>query len=173
MSDVFLVKGIKPGKLKIDAVRLELLNELRAEGKDDEALLARTTRNWRGIKPRFETQIGLTGKDASVLVGPVGSIKAVTKWKNLDEGTGPRTIRAIRAPFLVFRLGYNRGSRPNTLDTRRPYYIGNEWRRARVVHQKGILANNWSDVVTKMRQRPYTKRMIAALNRGLEKGGWK
>jgi len=172
-NDVFLVKGIKPNKLNVDSVRLELLNELRAEGKDDKKLLERTVRNFRGKKPRFEVQIGLSGNDASVLVGPVGDTDAVEKWNRLNEGTGPRTIRARRAPYLVYRLGYNRGTRPNSLETRRSYYIGNTWRKSRSVRQRGIEATNWTGVVTKMRQKPYTRRMIGALNRGLEKGGWR
>ena len=172
MADTFLVKGIKPNKLKIDAVRLELLNELRAEGNDDKKLLERTVRNFRGRKPRFEVQIGLSGNDASVLVGPTGDVDAVEKWTRLNYGVRPHTIRAKRAPYLVFRLGYNRGTRPGTLETRRSYYVGNHWRKAKSVRHRGFEGTDWTGVVEKMRKKPYQRRMMVALNRGLEKGGW-
>ena len=108
-----LVKGLKPKKLKIDKVRLNILNALRAEGKAVKKELDKTTTTWKGAKPTFEIAIGLTGADAIVLIGPAGNKKGAQKWGWLDDGTKKNyPIVAKNAPFLVFRDG--RGFTPKT-----------------------------------------------------------
>ena len=65
-----LVKTIKPKKLAIDQVRLNILNALREEGRIIAKEFEKTTRTWKGTKPKFEVLIGLDSKDAIVVVGP-------------------------------------------------------------------------------------------------------
>lgn len=166
---VFECKAIKPSKLKVGRVRLELLNELRAEGRDVKKELERTTRNWKGVKPTFEALISLMGGGATLLVGPVGPTKGVQKWTWLEEGTRPHVIRAKRAPFLRYRLGYNPSTRPGTLTSRGSYYVGRHFRRSKVVHHPGTQARGWAPLIQKRRKRKFTKRMLAATKRGMEK----
>jgi hypothetical protein len=170
---VTLCKPIRPARLKVDAVRLELLNNDRREGKAAAKALEETVMGWKGRKPKFEVLIGLTRNDTTVVVGPTGSKETVEKWNRLDEGTrGPYPIRARRAPYLRFRIGYNAGSRPGTLRTRRSYYIGNHWRRARKVTHPGIKPRGWTDIVTKRRMPKFIKSTNKALRTGMAKGGW-
>lgn len=166
---VFEVKPIRPRRLKVAKVRMEILNALRAEGRDVKKELEKTVRNFRGARPGFESLIGLTTKEATVLTGPTGSIKAVQKWKWLDEGTRPHVIRAKRAPLLKYRLGYNPGTRPGTLTTRGSYYIGAHWRSAKIVHHPGTEAREWSLLVQQRRKKPFVKRMNTAVRVGMAK----
>ena len=169
MGVVFEVKAIRPRKLRENKVRLEILNALRAEGRVVEKELEKTVRNFRGARPGFESLIGLTTKEATVLTGPTGTVKAVQKWKWLDEGTRPHVIRAKRAPLLRYRLGYNRGTRPGTLTTRGSYYVGASWRSARLVHHPGTKPVGWSPLVQKRRKKPFIKRMNTAVRVGMAK----
>jgi hypothetical protein len=82
-----LVKGLKPAKLRVNQVRLNILNALRKEGKIVKRELEKTTATWKGAKPTFEIAIGLTGQDAIVLIGPGGNPEGAQKWVWLDEGT--------------------------------------------------------------------------------------
>jgi len=167
---VLACKPIRPRKLRVDKVRLEILNALRAEGRVVKKELEKTVRNFRGARPGFETLIGLTTKEATVLTGPTGTVKAVQKWKWLDEGTrGPYPITARRAPLLKFRLGYNPGTRPGTLTTRGSYYIGTHWRSKKTVIHPGIKARGWSALVQQRRKKPFIKRMNTAVRVGMAK----
>jgi len=170
MSITLQCKPIRPRRLKVDKVRLEILNALRAEGRDVKKELEKTARNFRGAKPKFESLIGLTGGDATVLTGPTGSTKAVQKWTWQDEGTkGPYPITARRAPLLKYRLGYNPGTRPGTLTTRGSYYVGAHWRSKKTVMHPGIKPRGWSPLVQKRRKKPFIKRMNTAVRVGMKK----
>ena len=165
----FQVKAIKPAKLKVKEVRLELLNELRKEGREEVKILRPTTDNWRGVRPDFEFEIGLTSKEALLLVGPTGSEKAVQKWVWLDEGTKKNyPIVARRAPFLRFRSGYSASTTPGSFKSRGSRTYGG-WIQKKAVIHPGIKARGWSEMLQKRRKRPYRDRMLAALRRGMEK----
>ena len=162
------VKAIKPRKLAVDKVRLELLNELRAEGRDEVRILQPTTDNWRGEKPTFEAVIGLSSTEATLIVGPVGSEKAVQKWVWLDEGTRPHPIVARRAPRLKFRTGYSASTSPGSFRSRGATVSG-PWRSPVAVQHPGTAPRGWSEMLQKQRKRPYRDRMLAAVRRGMEK----
>lgn len=171
MADVFQVKAIKPKKLKIPAVRQELEAALDGEGRASARELEKTTMGWRGRKPRFDYIYEVSGNDASLLVGPTGDQHAVNKWRWLDEGTRPHIIRARRAPFLRYRLGYIAGSRPGTLRTKRGYHTGGPglWRMSRAVRHPGTEARGWSALVQRRRKPKFIKAMNDALRRGMRK----
>jgi len=168
---VDLCMAIGPKRLNVDAVRLELLNNTRKEGTAAKKELEKTVMNW-DEKPKFEALVGLTHNDVTLIVGPSSPTKLVERWNWINEGTDPYTIRAKRAPYLNFRIGYNSGSRPDTLDTRRGYYIGNYWRRKRSVRHPGIKARGWTGIVTKRQMPKFIKSTNKALRDGMAKGGW-
>lgn len=167
MTLAFSVKGINPKKLDVTAIRTELINELKKEGKLQVSILDRTTRNWKREKPTFKYIVDISGSSVDLLVGPSGNKKGAQKWEWLDEGTEPHLISAKRAPHLRFRLGYNAATRPQWLNSRGHYYIGNWWRTASVVRHPGIQAREWSMTLQKQRKVPFRNAMLAALRRGI------
>ncbi len=157
----FVFKGIKPQKLKVDAIRLVISNELRKEGKDQVKELNKTTATWKGAKPTFETLIGLSrglGGGASVATGPSGSTEGVNKWHWLNGGTRVRWAlmsgnwKSKTKPGR-FKSGGGRG---------RVIVVG---KRRMAKPQPGIKARNWADKLQKQRKKPFTLRMIKAMQR--------
>ena len=155
----WIVKAIKPRKLAIAEIRMEILNALRAEGTVQRNLLKQTVATWEGDKPEFETLIGLDSGNASVMTGPVGSMKGVKKWNWLNEGT--RVRRAVmsrnwrsKTSPRSFRSGAGRG---------RVVFISKR------ISMPGIKAREWSKMVQEQRRRPFTARMVGAMRRGLAK----
>jgi hypothetical protein len=170
MPTVFVFKAIKPKKMKVDAIRLEILGELRKEGTVQRKELRKTTSGWRGEKPKFESLVGLGRPPggASVLTGPTGSTKAVNKWVWTDQGTRPHLIRARRAPRLRFQTGYVPSTTPKKFTSRRSRRFGPTV-RPKVVRHPGTKARGWTELLSKRRKRPFTKRMIKAMQRGATK----
>jgi hypothetical protein len=157
-----LVKSIKPKKLDIDQIRLNLLNALRAEGQIIAKEFDKTTATWEGEKPKFEVLIGLTGTDATVVVGPTGSDLAVNKWTWLDKGTKKNyPIEPKRAPKLIFQSGYKAKTRVNTFSSSGGGPFGPTVGAKKVIHP-GIKARNWSVLIIKRRKKRFTKAMIEA-----------
>ncbi len=167
MGVVIALKAIKPKKLQIDKMRMEILNELRKEGTLHKQELEKTVTTWKH-KPQFESLIGLTGRDATVVTGPTGSDKAVQLWEWTDLGTKPHIIRARRAPALRFRTGYRAKTTPGQFSSGRSKRFG-PWRRPLMVRHPGTEARGWSETLTKRRKRPFTRRMIRAMQRAASK----
>jgi hypothetical protein len=158
-----LAKSLKPKKLKVKEVRLKLLNALRAEGRIVKREFEKTTATWKGAKPTFEIAIGLTGKDAIVLVGPAGDQEGAQKWVWLNDGTEPHPIRAKNVPNLIFRDG--RGFKPKTkvkTFSSGPGANVGKWVKKPAVQHPGIEARDWTGEIAKKRRKPFTKNMIKA-----------
>jgi len=156
---VWTVKSIKPKKLRIDAVRLQLLNALRAEGKVQREKLEQTTATWKGEKPDFESLIGLSKGDASVATGPTGDEMGCKKWGWLNEGT--RVRRALMSPdwrSKTHRRNFRSGAGAGHM-----VYV------SRRLNRPGIKAREWTKLLQEQRRRPFTKRMMQAMRRGLNK----
>lgn len=172
-----LVKGLKPAKLKVKQVRLNILNELRKEGQVIKSEFDKTTASWDGAKPTFEIAIGLTRQDAIVLVGPGGNPEGAQKWVWLDEGTkknypitakNPRVIKrngksVKMPPMLIFRHGsgftpktqigiFASGSGANT----------GSWVSKKTVTHPGIEARQWTQEIAKRRRKKFTQNIIKA-----------
>ena len=159
-------KVIKPKRLQIDAIRLEILNELRKEGTEHKKLLQQTVSTWKGEKPAFETLIGLDKSNAIVITGPVGSTEAVNKFRWLDEGTKIRW--AVMSPDWksktsvgAFKAGNGRG---------RVLIAGRRAMTRRGIRPRpGIKARGWTAKITKQRKVPFRRNLIAAMNRAASK----
>jgi hypothetical protein len=152
---IIVIKKIKAPRLKIDAVRLELLNVLHAEGKIQQRELAKTTSSWQGDKPQFETLISLQGGAASALTGPVGNTMGVKKWDWLDQGTRVRYAtmsKDWRSKTRQKWFGSGRGrGRMLFVNRRRP--------------RPGIEARGWSEALTLTRKNAFRKLVMAGLAR--------
>ncbi len=171
---IFQVKPIKPPGLKVDAVRLAILNALKKEGTVEKKLLEGTTKYWQGAKPTFTAEVSLAGGDAQLLVGVGGNAEAAAKWVRVNDGTrGGYWVFPRRARALRFQPGYDAGSTPNTLDVKPARRYGEFIYRPRAYIKKGIAARNWTIVVLKERYVPFREAVNKALEQGLKQGGWK
>ena len=156
-----LVKSLPPPQLKVDKARLNILNALRAEGKIVAKEFDKTTRTWKGVKPKFEVLIGLDGKDATVVVGPTGSKLAVSKWVWIDQGTRAHRIRAKKAPFLAFRSGFKPKTMPNKI-TSFPGKSFGSWVFKKEVRHPGTKPRSFTIIVVKRRAEPFRRAMVKA-----------
>ena len=157
-----LAKGIKPTKLRVDKVRLNLLNALRTEGKIVKKELEKTTATWTGAKPTFDILISLTGGNATLLVGPGGSKEGAEKWIFLNFGTKPHIIRAKNVPNLIFKVG---GFQPKTkvkVFSSGPGASDGTFVSKKQVQHPGIEARDWTGEIVKRRKKKFTKAMIEA-----------
>jgi hypothetical protein len=162
---VFQIKSIKPQKLRVDAIRLELLNELRKQGTATRRELEKTVRTWQDA-PRFETIISLAGGDAAALTGPVGSEMQVQKFVWLDKGT--------RIRWAVMSRDWQSKTRPGRLNSGpgsgRVVIAGRRAMQARNIRPRpGIEARNWTEIVASRRKRPYQRAMVKAMQRAAQK----
>lgn len=156
-----LAKAIKPQKLRVDKVRLNILNALRAEGRIIKKEFEKTTATWKGAKPTFEIAIGLTGTDAIVLIGPAGNQKGAQKWGWLNDGTEAHIIKAKNAPNLVFQTGFTPKTKVKTFSS----VAGSSsppWRATKQVKHPGTEPRAWTGEIAKRRRKPFTKAMTKA-----------
>jgi len=170
---VFQVKPIKPPGLKVDAVRMAIMNALRKEGTLEKKLLEGTTKYWTGAKPTFTSEVSLAGGDAQLLIGVSGNAEAAAKWVRVNDGVpGGRWIYPRHARVLRFQPGYDAGSKPGTLDVKPARRYGEFIFRPRAYIRKGIAARGWTIVVLKEREIPFRTAINTALANGLKQGGW-
>lgn len=159
---VILVKAIKATKLKEDVFRLELLNELRKTGTAVKRDFERTTRTWKGDKPKFESAVSLSRADGgpTLLVEPTGG-KGAKKWGWLDKGTKVR--------YATMTSNFSPKTRPGSLDS------GAGRGGVAFINKKrprpGIKARGWSVLITNSWRRPMKQRMQKALARAAKKSG--
>lgn len=158
---VELVKVIKPRKLQVDKVRQNILKTLQAEGRGIAREFDKTTATWQGERPKFEVLIGLTGNDATVVVGPSGSDKAVNKWVWLDKGTKPHLIRARNKPRLVFKAGYSPKTKVGAFTSFPGGSYGPTVATFQVQHP-GTEARGWSKLIVKQRQKRFKQNLAKA-----------
>ena len=166
MTTVVAMKAIKPKRLQVDAIRLEILNALRREGTEHKKILRKTVETWQGEKPKFETLIGLSGQDATAITGPVGSDKAVNKWHWLNGGTKIRWAlmsRDWRSKTTPHKYQSRRGAGRVVIAGRRAMQSRG------IAPRPGIKARGWSEDLTKQRKRPFMRAMIKAMQRGAAK----
>ena len=163
MTEVFSVKAIKPKKLKVKEYRLEILNALRKEGTAIKKEYKKTTKTWRR-QPEFEVLIGLTGKDASVLVGKSSRI-----YGYVDKGTRDHYVPRSGVATMAFRPGYRAKTTPGKIGSGSGGASGTRIVRRGRWMVRGIKARGFSPAIQKRRRKPFTRGMIRAMQRAAEK----
>lgn len=164
MTMVIETRLIQPKELKVDDIRLELLNALRKEGTAILKEYHRTTQTWRH-KPKFERkQIGLRGGYATVIISTDDEI-----YGYVDLGTrGPYPIAAKNKPLLKYRGVFRPKTIPGVIGSRAGGKTGPWVSKKQVVHP-GIRARGFSRIIQKQRELPFHRAMVAALKRGAAK----
>ena len=162
----FTVKPIRPEKLDVKAIRLEINKVLQAEGRTQVKELKKTVKSWRR-KVGFAYDVDLSGRDASVLTGPAtGNVKV---WNMLEEGTPRHPITPRQAKRLRFQGGkYRAKTRPWHLGSKSGGATGKHV-YARAVMHPGTQAREWLPTLVSKRRKPFARSVNAAVRRGANK----
>lgn len=166
-GEVFVFKAIKPQKLKVDAFRLEILNALRREGTVHRKKLKPTVETWEN-PPEFESLIGLTKGDASVLTGPTGNEDAVLHWLWTNEGTEAHPIDARNAPFLQFNQNFIPKTSAGKFSSTQSASWGPMAKKTHVDHP-GTKPRGWTEILSKERKKPFERAMFGAMDKAASK----
>jgi hypothetical protein len=167
---ILVMKSIKPARLKDKEMRLELLNGMRRCATGIRHDFEETTKTWEH-KPKFESEVSLTGPGPVVLVGTNDQT-----YQYVDEGTRPHPIFAgyytgkSRARVLAFAgtfiaktvpgvLGSGAGSRGPT-DTFTPY-----------VQHRGTKARGFSKMIQKVWEKRFKQDMQDAMKEAAKASG--
>lgn len=163
MPFVVETKLIKPKQLKIDDIRLELLNALRKEGTAIKHEYEKTVATWKQ-KPEFRRlSVSLRGGLAVIAVG-TGDVV----YKFVDEGTTAHKIVPKNRPFLAYQTVFVPKTKPNVIASNAGGKSG-PWTRRKEVWHPGNAPRNFSNIIQKNRAAPFEKAMQAAMKRGADK----
>ena len=163
-------KEIKAKRLKVDAFRLHLLNEMRKVGTEIKADFEKTTATWEH-KPKFTVDVSLTRPGPQVMVGTddeiYGYVSGGTKPHDIFAGifTGKSRKRALAFPA---------SSTPKT----RPGQIGS-WPGSRggdtvvrpYVRHPGTKPRKFEEAIAKKWKPKFKRRMEAAMKQAVQKSG--
>lgn len=168
MPGIILARTYAKRTLKTGEVRLELLNELRSQGRSIRRKYEATVVDWEGEKPVFE--IGgpsLRGGVASISIGlKAGGGDGNGKYIWLDHGT------AIR--WAVMGRNFIRKTHPNSMSTNPGVddvaIKGMQAMMKRGIPPRpGIAARNYTKTILKNNKKPFNDAIIAAVKRGISK----
>lgn len=123
-----------------------MLNQLRKEGRIIAKEFRKTVATW-DEKPKFEFLIGLSGSDASLVVGPTGPARLVEIYGYINNGTPPHPITASPG-VLIFQENYNAKTSPGIVGSSSGGSSGG-WVRKHGVLNPGIEPRNFTKIIIK------------------------
>jgi len=159
MSLTISIKQIKKTTMKVDAIRLEVLNALHAEAAVHRRELNKTTATWEGDKPTFQSIISTEGGNLQAITGPAGEGKGAQKWVWLNDGTKVR--------YATMSSDWQSKTKPK--------WFGSGGGRGRMLFVRkdrprpGIKARGWSEALSLTRQNAFRKAIFDAINKGKDK----
>jgi len=156
-------KIIKPSRLREDALRLTLLNEVRKVGTQIKADFEKTTATW-DHKVVFEEQISLSG-------GPQVEVYTTDKiYGYVDRGTRPHIIRPVKAKALRFQSGYKAKTMPGVIGSQGGGSFGDTVFSKGVQHP-GNAPRNFSKEIEKAWTPKFKRAMEAAMSQAAKASG--
>ncbi len=169
---MIVTKVIRPKPLKVDAIRLELLNEMRKVATQIKKDFQATTATW-DHKPKFEQIISLIPKGPELMVATDDEIYAY-----VDKGTGlygPKHAK-YRIPkqgtgLLAFPSGYVAKTVPNVIGSKAGGSYGDTIVVKGPIWHPGIKPRNFDKLIQKKWDKPFKRSMEAAMKRGAQKSG--
>lgn len=164
-------KPIKPKRLKDDAFRLEILNEVRKTGRDIRKDFEKTTATWKR-KPEFDIDISLTAP------GPIVEVSTDNKiYRFVNDGTDPHPIFAgiftgkSNKKALAFFPSSTPKTAPGIIGSGSGSQSGDRVARPYVDHP-GTKARNFDETIAKKWEKLFKRRMEAAMVKGAKKSGY-
>ena len=167
VDSVFQFKAVKPKQLRIGAVRANILNALKDEGKHAVSLLNETIATWVHDKPTMISEIGYKGGDVVMIAGPTGNMKGVKKWHWLNLGTHVRY-----AALSTQKDGEKWVSKTKIRTLRSGRGAG--WvvaRGKRAGRHRGIDPRGWTEIINKMMRKTFHRKIQSAVTRGIQTRG--
>lgn len=160
-------KVFRPDKLKLDAIRLEVLNELRSVGREVKRDYDGTVSNWKPEnKPTFEMSIGLSGGPTLIVVA-TGNTEI---YEYVTLGTDAHIILPRNSPRLAFRTGYTAKTSPGSLQSGPGGYSGNIVYSQGVIHP-GTEPRDFEGQIEEKYRKIFADRMEQAVERGAKRSG--
>lgn len=161
------VKIIKAKKMKLKQIRRKLIKTAERQGKINRKEYKKTVATWEGEKPDFQSFVTFGFGNITLTTVPVGGgLKAVEKFLWLDEGTKIRWAVMSgnwKSKTTPGKLASGRGRGRVVIAGRRAM------QRRNIRPRPGIKAREWTETLRKQRRRPFTRAMIKATNRGLDR----
>ena len=167
---VVVMKSIKPQKLKIDKMRLELLNAMRKSGTVIQKDFEQTTATWKH-KVKFETLVSLKQPGPTILVDTDDEI-----YRYVNEGTKAHDIWAgyytgkSKHKVLVFPSGFTAKTTPGSLRSG-PGGSSGKLVHTPYVRHKGSKARSFDAMIKKKREKWFKRQMQAAMNKAAKVSG--
>ena len=165
-----LIKEIKPSRLKVDAMRLELLNAMRKVGTDVKKDYEKTTKTWKH-KPKFEVSVSLKPPGPTLIVETDDEI-----YGYVDKGTRPHLIFAgiytgrSSKRALAFPSKFGAKTRPGVIGSSAGSSGGPTVIRPYVQHP-GTKARGFEEAIAKIWTPKYKRQMERAMSRAAKASG--
>ncbi len=165
-----LIKEIKPSRLKVDAMRLELLNAMRKVGTDVKKDYEKTTKTWKH-KPEFEVSVSLKPPGPTLIVETDDEI-----YGYVDKGTKPHLIFAgiytgkSNKKALAFPSKFGAKTRPGVIGSSAGSSGGPTVLRPYVEHP-GTKPRGFEEAIAKIWTPKYKRRMEAAMRKAARASG--
>ena len=166
---MIVTKAIKPKRLKVDAMRLALLNGMRKFGTQVKKEYEKTVSTWE-TKPKFDTLISLEGEGPTLIAGVSGGGKGADHWRYVNEGTGGQGTGLNKYPIpkvaggktLQFQSGYNAKTSPGLINSRGGGPYGDVIYAKQVMHP-GIRAREFDKAISEEMEPRFKRAMEAVM----------
>jgi len=165
-----VIKEIKPAKLRVDKLRLTLLNEMRKVGTEMKQDFEKTTKTWKN-KPKFTADISLTPPGPQLMVGTDNEI-----YGYVSEGTKPHAIFAgiytgkSNKKALAFPSKSSPKTKPGVIASSGGSRGGTTIVRPYVQHP-GIKPRKFEEAIEKIWKPKFKTRMEAAMRKVAQESG--
>lgn len=159
---------IRPDKMKIDAVRLEVLNEMRKVGTEVKRDFEGTVSNWKPEnKPGFSAAVSLAAGAPTLIVVATGNTEI---YGYVSRGTEAHIILPRNSSKLVFQTGYKSKTQPGSLRSGPSSYSGPVVYSDGVIHP-GNEPRDFEGQIEEKYQSIFADRVAMAIERGVKKSG--
>jgi hypothetical protein len=169
----FLIKPIRASKLNKLAIFESLYDGLEDIGKGMVKDFEKTTKTWKGAKPKFEFTSEVEPPGAALFVGPAGDNEGTQKYEWVTAGTRPHIIKAKKpgGRLAFMTTGFQPKTRVRTIGSTAGKSASPPTVFPMVVHHPGTEARKFDETIGEIWNKPFKKAMELALKRGVKKSG--
>lgn len=163
---MILYKAVKPTKIKVDAIRLELLSMMNSTSREIKKDFQACVKTWNH-KVEFEILKSLKG-GPTVLIGTDDEI-----FGYVNNGTPEHDIPASKPSGLFYKSGFKPKTQVGVIGSRTGGKFGPVRGHGMIVHHPGIAARNFDKTIADLWRQKFKRLAEEAIKRGVEKSGHK